>query len=223
MTFTKIAVLTSETSWHISYSKQLVDILKEMGYYAKLFVKHSDIGSEFEVVFILSYFEIIKHQFLQMHQHNIVVHASDLPKGRGWAPLFWQILEGKSIIPIVLFEANEKADDGEIYLKDTIVYEGHELNAEIREKQALKTIEMCLKFLNSYDKLQPIMQTGVPTYYSKRTPLDSELDINRSIEEQFNLLRIVSNEEYPAYFYRDGHKYIIKISEDKGAQHYAKN
>lgn len=214
MTFFKVAVLTSETSWHVPYSEKLVDMLTERGYDAKLFVDHKEIDSDFEIVFILSYFKIIECQYLKNHRHNLVVHGSDLPRGRGWAPLFWQILEGKNIIPIVLFEANEKTDDGHIYIRDLIVYEGHELNAELREKQAVKTIEMCLIFLDNYDTLKPIEQTGTPTYYSKRTPKDSELDTKKSIEEQFNLLRIANNEEYPAYFYHKGHKYIMKISKE---------
>ena len=50
-------------------------------------------------------FKIIEKEFLSKHKHNIAVHESSLPKGRGWAPLFWQILEGKNTMPIVLFEA----------------------------------------------------------------------------------------------------------------------
>jgi len=40
---------------------------------------------------------------------------------------------------------------------------------------------------------------------------DSRLDIDRSIKEQFNLLRVVGNEEYPAFFEINGHKYLLKI------------
>ena len=36
----------------------------------------------------------------------------------------------------------------------------------------------------------------------KRTPADSEIDPGKSILEQFNLLRIVDSERYPAFFYR---------------------
>jgi methionyl-tRNA formyltransferase len=143
------------------------------------------------------------------------VHESDLPKGRGWAPLFWQILEGRNKIPIVLFEATEKMDSGDIYIKDFIKFEGHELHDEIRKKQAEKTIELCLKFLNKYGKLKPKKQKGSPTFYRKRTPADSELNINETIKNQFNLLRIVNNDQFPAFFYYKGHKYILKIYKEK--------
>src|SRR3989338_4170272 len=145
MSFRKIAVLTSKESWFVPYAKKLVNILNDKGCKAKLFFKHEEINKEFEIVFILSYFKIIGKEFLERHKHNLVVHESDLPKGRGWSPLFWQILDGKNKIPIVLFEANEKIDDGKIYMEDYILLEGHELHDKIREKQAEKSIELCLK------------------------------------------------------------------------------
>jgi methionyl-tRNA formyltransferase len=215
MAFKKIAVLTSEQSWFVPHALKLVNILKENGYNSNLFFKHGEIGSDYEVVFILSYFKLIESDFLNRHRHNIVVHGSDLPKGRGWAPIFWQILENKNEIPITLFEANENADDGDIYLKGVILFEGHELNAEIREKQAAKTIDLCLTFLNNYNKIRSIPQEGKPTFYRKRNPKDSELDINKSLKEQFDLLRIVNNKDFPAFFYHKGHKYILKISKEK--------
>lgn len=47
---------------------------------------------------------------------------------------------------------------------------------------------------------------GKESFYPKRSPKDSELDINKSLNEQFNLLRIASNEDFPAFFYKDGKK-----------------
>jgi len=40
---------------------------------------------------------------------------------------------------------------------------------------------------------------------------DSELDAHKTIEEQFNLLRISDNDRYPAYFTKHGFRYILKI------------
>jgi methionyl-tRNA formyltransferase len=206
-----IAVLTSEKSWFVPYACQFVEDLRQKGYQSQLFHKHEDVGKAFEVVFMLSYFRITDVQFLKSHKHNLVVHESDLPRGKGWAPLFWQILEGKNKIPLVLFEAAANVDGGDIYIKDYIVLEGSELHDEIRRLQAEKTIEMCLRFLEDYQSLTPIKQSGQETYYAKRTPQDSQLDVDKSIGEQFNLLRIVNNQEFPAFFCHKNHKYIIHI------------
>jgi methionyl-tRNA formyltransferase len=207
----KIAILTSKNSWFMPYAIKMLGTFEGKGYSCTLFQDHQKISSTFQVVFILSYFKIIEKQFLKKHKHNLVVHESALPKGKGWAPLFWQILEGENKTPVVLLEASEFADGGDIYLKDTILLKGNELYDEIREKQAKKTEELCLKYLQEYDTLKPVPQKGKSTYYRKRNSLDSRLNINATIKEQYNLLRIASNNEFPAFFIFRGTKYILKI------------
>ena len=212
MIFKKIAVLTSKDSWFLPYAKNFVKSLQKKKIKSKLFSNHVNISKDYSVIFILSYFKIIEKKFLCDHKYNLVVHESSLPKGKGWSPLFWQILEGKNKIPVVLFDATEKADEGHIYIKDYINLEGHELHDEIRQKQAMKTIELCQKFLNKHQALRSQKQRGKSTYYKKRSPIDSRLDINKSIKEQFNLFRIVNNKDFPAFFEYKGYRYIIKIS-----------
>ena len=41
-----------------------------------------------------------------------------------------------------------------------------------------------------------------------------ELNVSKTIKEQFNLLRVCDNERYPAFFYLNNKKYIIKIYGD---------
>ena len=206
----KVAILTSRDQWFVPYAKNLQTNINN----AYLFFKHEDIEDSFEVVFILSYHNIIQKEYLEKHKHNIVIHESALPKGKGWAPMFWQILEGENSIPFSMFEACDGIDNGDIYMQETLMLSGYELNEELREKQANFTSQMCLKFLNNYNKYKvPEKQIGEESFYSKRTTKDSQLDVTKSIQEQFNLLRIVNNEEYPACFEIDGHKYIFKIEE----------
>lgn len=211
MRFKNIGVLTSNQSWFVAYGEKLIGKLKERKYNARQFSNHRDISEDYEIIFILSYFKKIGKEYLKKHRHNLVVHESSLPEGRGWAPLFWQILEGKNEIPIVLIEANECVDEGSIYMKDCILLEGHELHEEIRTKQADKTIELCLQFLEDYERLETYIQKGEATYYKKRLPENSNLDINKDIKSQFNLLRIANNEKFPVFFEHKGYKYILKI------------
>ena len=113
-----------------------------------------------------------------------------------------------------MFEASHGVDDGDIYMQKELSLSGYELNSELRDKQAKHTIKMCLEFLNNYENhKKPQKQSGEESFYKKRTDKDSELDINKTIKEQFNLLRIVDNENYPAFFYKDNKKYILKIEE----------
>jgi methionyl-tRNA formyltransferase len=84
-------------------------------------------------------------------------------------------------------------------MQKTLILNGLELNKELRKKQAILTIEMCLEFIDNYEKYKhPLPQSGEESFYEKRTFKDSEIDITKNIEDQFNLLRIVDNEDYPA-------------------------
>lgn len=211
MKFRKIAVLTSRQSWFFPYAKQFIIILKRKGYNAALFFNPKKISDDFTVVFMLSYFKIVNKSFLHKHRHNLVVHESNLPKGKGWAPLFWQILKKINKVPIVLFEAKKEADSGLIYLKDYIFLNGCELRDEIRKKQAKKTIKLCSRFLSEYKTLRPKRQIGKSTFYRRRTLDDNRLNLDKTLREQFNLLRISNNKDFPAFFYYKGHKYILHI------------
>ncbi len=206
----KIAILTSKDQWFIPYAQKLNDTIDK----SEIFFDHTNINNTFDIVFILSYHKIIESKYLNQHNHNIIIHASELPMGKGWSPMFWQILEGKNKIIFTMFEAMGAVDNGAIYMKETLHLTGNELNKELRDKQATLTISMCIKFLTNYNEYKnPVKQVGRESFYKKRTPKDSELDINKSIKEQFNLLRIVDNEHYPAFFYKNNKKYILQIQE----------
>jgi methionyl-tRNA formyltransferase len=95
-----------------------------------------------------------------------------------------------------------------------IYLNGDELNDEIKQKQGEITVSLCLKFINNIENIKSMKQIGKETFYPRRTKSSSELDINKTIAEQFNLLRVVDNDRYPAFFVLNKQKYIIKIYKD---------
>ncbi len=207
----KITILVDNpSSWFIPHAKGLRESLRKEGHAVFLAHSYSQIKRG-DCLFLLSCERIVGRDILQLNKHNIVIHGSKLPQGRGFAPLIWQVLEGKKKIWFTLFEATEKVDSGNIYLEDHIILEGHELHDELREKQANKVIEMALKFIAKYPNFVSRVQRGTSSWYRRRTWRDGELDINKSIKEAFNNLRVADNGRYPAFFKYRGHKYIIKI------------
>jgi len=208
----KMAILTTQNQWFGVYAEVLS---KQLGN-IPIFNNHADFDDKYDVIFILSYHKIIPQEILKKNSHNIVIHASALPKGKGWAPLFWQILEGRSNIPFTMIEAGDGVDNGNIYMQKMLELTGNELNKELRDKQAKLTIQMCLEFVNNYEQYKvPVSQSGNESFYAKRSKENSRLDIDKTIRGQFNLLRIVNNNDYPAYFELDGNRYILKIEPDK--------
>ena len=205
----KIQILIdNKDSWILYYIDSLVNKILNLGHNVNLVYSNKKVNKG-DILFLLSCNRIFKQ--LDLNKHNIVVHESDLPQGKGFSPLTWQILEGKKTIPISLFEATSKFDSGEVYFKDSIELNGDELIDEIRNKQFIKTEFLILKFLKNINNLNVIQNHSKETFYRKRNKSDSALDIEKSIKEQFNLLRVVDNKRYPAYFINKGEKYTIKI------------
>ena len=164
-----------------------------------------------DVLFILGHTKILDQNILNKNKLNLVVHESNLPNGRGFSPIQWQLLDGKKKITVCLIEAKKKFDSGDIILRSKIIFNGTELYEEIRLKQAKVTIELIKKFAANYPNFKRIKQKGKATYFSRRLLKDSELNIKKTILENFNLLRIGNNEAWPSYFIYKNKKYILKI------------
>lgn len=208
--YIKVSILIDNPqSWFNEYLDKLFKVVRK--YDPKFsFVKEARKLKKGDVLFILSCNRILTEKELEFHKNNIVVHASDLPKGRGWSPMTWQVESGKNKIPLTLFEADEECDAGDYYVKDFIKLDGMELIEDIRKKLADKIIQMIKKYLSLYP-MEPIPQRERATYYRKRTPKDNELNINKSLKSQFSKMRVADNKRYPSYFRYKGKKYILKI------------
>ena len=164
-----------------------------------------------DLVFVLSYTKILPESYLKKNKLTLVVHASKLPKDRGFAPLTYQVLKNSKKIYFSLFEAVKNVDAGNIFLIGKLKLNGTELYDELRAKQAETILNLIKKFLLKYPIIKSSKQRGVSSYNKRRYPKDSKLDINKNIKSQFNLLRVSDNEKFPTYFYYKKKKYILKI------------
>ena len=123
-------LVDNKDSWIIPYTVILKNkIIDNFNFEVKL-IYDSDCVIKGDVLCLLSCEKIFKK--LDLNKYNLVVHESFLPKGKGWSPISWQILEGKNTIPVTLFEANKKVDSGVIYGQEVINFSGHELLTEIK-------------------------------------------------------------------------------------------
>lgn len=206
-----ITILTDNSkSWFIPFGNKLKAEIESMNHDV-IYIFDKKYIVEGDVCFLLCCTKIIEQEYLNKNKSNIVVHASDLPKGKGFSPLQWQILEGKNEISLTLFEVAEKVDSGPYYLKDSIRFNGTELYDELRNCLADKIMEMCINFIHQKSVLKPIQQSGEETFYSRRTLKDDEIDPYKTIAEQFNHFRIADNDNFPVYFNLNGHKFYLKI------------
>jgi len=169
-----------------------------------------------DILFLISCHDFIGKELRDRYKAALVIHASDLPSGKGWSPLVWQVLEGQSNIIVTLLEAGDRIDSGDIWAQVSISLEGHELYDEINAKlfQAESDLMECA--LNNFATVIPRKQsTKGESVYLRRNPENSRIDPDCSIAEQFELLRVSDPERYPAFFEYRGVEYMIKL-EKKG-------
>jgi methionyl-tRNA formyltransferase len=60
-----------------------------------------------DILFLVSCSQMIRDAERKKYKATLVLHASDLPKGRGWSPHIWSILGGGNQITVSLLEASE--------------------------------------------------------------------------------------------------------------------
>lgn len=185
--------------------------LSSKGHAPELLYDKAELGGG-DILFLVSCSQIVGDSEQAKYKATLVLHASDLPLGRGWSPYIWSILDGANQITVSLLEASEPVDSGAIWLKTTFVLEGHELLPEINAKLFAAELLLMTQAVEQFGSIEPVPQMGDPgPYMVKRIPADSRIDPYKTIAEQFNLLRVADPKRYPAFFDYQGTRYLIKI------------
>ena len=204
----KIIILCSSKK-HPIYPFLKKWVKNQKSHNVKLFIDKKKLEKG-DLLFLVSYDKIITSKIRKNFKKTLVIHASDLPIGRGWSPHIWQILNGKNKITVSLFEADDKIDNGNICKKSFFNLEGHELFDEINAKLFKAELELMEFAVKNFDKLPSIPQSKSRSKpFPKRTPNDSELNPKKTISEQFNLMRVADENRFPCFLNYKGHRYKL--------------
>ena len=208
-------LIDKKNNWIEKNIKKIVNnkILKKKYKFKKIY----NLTNEFQgqILIILNYTKILRKKKLSQFELPIVIHGSKLPHYKGFAPVQNQILNNKNLIHFSMIRASTKVDSGDVIQRNYMRLNGTELYHEIRKKSSEMIIMMLKKFLLTYPKYKLNKQRGFGKFYKKRKPDDQELNFNKSIKENFNILRTANNDKWPAFFKYKKKKHIIKIFKDK--------
>ena len=166
-----------------------------------------------DLLFLISCSEIVSEADRQAYSKALVIHASDLPQGRGWSPHIWQIIGGATTVTLSLLEAANKVDSGDIWQKLQVNVSKDSLWDEINHAVFDAELKLMDFAVENFGSIEPQVQSTLiePTYYPKRTPANSQIDPEKSIKEQFNLIRVCDPDRFPAYFELHGHRFTIRL------------
>lgn len=173
-----------------------------------------------DALFLVSCGELVGPELRARYGHTLVLHASDLPAGRGWSPHVWDIVGGAEAITVCLLDAAEPVDSGPVWLRQRVEIGGGWLHDEINEALFAAEVELMDRWLELVERdegFRPSTQAedGV-TWHRRRTPADSELDPERTLAEQFDLLRVADPDRFPAFFELRGRRYRLTLQRDPG-------
>ncbi|MCD1636358.1 UDP-glucuronic acid dehydrogenase [Martelella mediterranea] len=159
-----------------------------------------------DILFLISCTEMISAELRALYGRCVVLHASALPKGRGWSPHVWAILEGAKTITVSAISAEDPVDSGDIWAQKTFDVIPHALYDEINTclfETEIALLDQVIRMVENGDAPHP-QPDDEATYYPRRTPRDSELDPSLSIAEQFDKIRVSDPNRFPAFFEMHG-------------------
>ena len=165
----------------------------------------------FDLIIPWNYKKIIKDYKLK---NIIIFHSSDLPKGKGWAPIFnvfYKELDEYVISAILL---DENVDSG------NIIAQGKFKMRNIYTAEFIRKIDEEVSIMMISDVLERMKKnvlTGAEqdktqeTYYARRYPKDNELNINATLASVVPILK-GCEKNHPSFFYYKGDKFNITIT-----------
>ena len=169
-----------------------------------------------DLVITLAYGQIVPQGFLDLPKYGCLnLHGSLLPKYRGASPVQTALINNEKVTGVTLMEMVKAMDAGRMYAKKEVVIEEEDNATSLFNKIALAARDLILESVPKYidGELKGIEQDEKEvTFCSLIKPEQEKLDLSKSKEEIFGLIRGLSDEP-GAYLYLSGQK--IKIFKAK--------
>jgi len=123
----------------------------------------------------------------------VIFHMTDLPYGRGGSPLQNLIVRGHERTKISAIRCVEEMDAGPVYLKRDLSLHGSA--EEIFLRAAGIITEMMVELV--VEEPDPSPQRGEVVTFQRRRPADGDLTGASSLEDAYDLIRMLDAEGYP--------------------------
>lgn len=125
----------------------------------------------------------------------IAFHPTPLPYGRGGSPLQNMIAEGRTTTKVTAFRMIDLLDSGPIYGQRELSLEGSA--HQIFQREMEEVADLITDILAG---VRPAPQTGVVTFFTRRTPEQSEIKDIKSSRELYDFIRMLDAPTYPKAF-----------------------
>jgi methionyl-tRNA formyltransferase len=165
---------------------------------AEITVEHlTDLSPQY--VFFPHWSNIIPADVFQNFE-CVIFHMTDLPFGRGGSPLQNLIARGIYETQISALKCVKEVDAGPIYLKRPLNLYGAAEDIYLRASKIVEKMIVDIIKTNP----QPVAQVGEPTFFKRRRPEQGNLLDAESLEQAFDLIRMLDADGYPNSFINVG-------------------
>jgi methionyl-tRNA formyltransferase len=123
-------------------------------------------------------------------------HMTDVPYGRGGSPLQNLIMRGIQETTLSAIRMTDEMDAGPVYLKEPLSLDG------TAEKIYVRASDLAAGMIKRIveERLVPVEQQGVPTYFTRRAPSESRIPAGLKPEGIYDFIRMLDAEGYPRAF-----------------------
>jgi methionyl-tRNA formyltransferase len=150
-------------------------------------------------VFFLHWSWIVPLEVTEKHE-CVCFHMTDLPYGRGGSPLQNLILRGKQETRVTSLRMTEGVDCGPIYGKRPMSLDGTALEIYLRAGDLSWSMIQWIVEENPV----PTPQCGEVTLFRRRTPSESEIPEDVTINQLYDFVRMLDAPGYPKAFLKHG-------------------
>lgn len=143
----------------------------------------------------------------------INVHDALLPKYAGFSPVNWAMINDEKVAGVTVHYIEEKFDQGEIIVQETVPIENEDTIVEVLEKIFKKIPEITLKSLEliEREKVEAKKQDLSKASFNKKIlEKDCEINWNNPQKNIYNFIRALSGPFSNAYTYFQNKKIKIK-------------
>ena len=173
---------------------------------------------DFDLLISCGFPYILDESVINLAKLAINVHPTLLPKYRGYRSAPYIIMNGEDKSGITIHLLTKEMDKGDIILQESFDVSKFDTTKSLFIKAQEFEVDILFKAIQIIKKgnIKYTVQdeSKASEYNYIRTPKDSEIDPNKSLNDLYNYIRACDSDDYPAFFYIKNEKVYIKLWRD---------
>jgi methionyl-tRNA formyltransferase len=126
----------------------------------------------------------------------VCFHSAPVPYGRGGSPIQNMIVRGHTVTDVAALRMIETVDAGPVYMREQVSLLGG--GEEVLMRIGRVIVEMIPRIAAA--EPVPVPQEGTVVEFRRRTPAESSLPTEGSLDSLFDFIRMLDADGYPAAF-----------------------